>query len=382
MAPSWGQTTRKGDKVYFHVYNWPAADTALHIAKHSDAAPFTLTNPRVLGSAQSVALTPSGDGYDITPSGGRTNPYSTVIEATISTAPAAVGAGTGLKAQFWNNTTATGAPAVTRTDSDINYAWRYSGSPAPTIQTDNFSARWTGDIQPRYSERYTFSTVSNGSVKVTINGQQVINAPHHSTTRTDTGSISLQAGQRYNIQVDYTALTGEAYAQLVWSSPNQRAQVVPAQHLYPDSSPQINVALGRPATQSSAPQNAAKAVDGNTNGVYAAGSVTHTGLDAHAWWQVDLGASTPINTIKINSRTDGYADRSSNASVFVSASDMTGRSYADLRADPAVWRYDIAGTPPPELTLPVAAQGRYVRVQLPGTNYLSLAEVSVYTSAN
>ncbi|MED7947532.1 galactose-binding domain-containing protein, partial [Streptomyces sp. BE303] len=80
------------------------------------------------------------------------------------------------------------------------------------------------------------------------------------------------------------------------------------------------------------------------------GSVTHTNSDANAWWQTDLGGVTPINNIKINSRTDGYRDRSNNASVFVSASDMTGRSYADLRADPTVWRYDIAGTPPAELT--------------------------------
>ncbi|MFJ4689545.1 PA14 domain-containing protein [Streptomyces sp. NPDC088789] len=287
-----------------------------------------------------------------------------------------------MKAQFWNNTTASGAPAVTRTDAGINYAWRYSGSPAPTIQTDNFSARWTGDIEPRYSERYTFSTVSNGSIKVTINGQEVINATQHSDTHTDTGGISLQAGQRYRVQVDYTAYTGEAYAQLAWSSPNQDPQVVPAARLYPEN--QINAALGRPATQSSTwgSASADRAVDGDTNGVFSGNSVTQTNADANAWWQVDLGAATPIKTIKINSRTDGYAARSADASVFVSASDMTGRSFTALRNDPTVWRYDIAGTPPAQLTIPVATQGRYVRVQLPGTNYLSLAEVSVYTPQN
>ncbi|MED7947442.1 PA14 domain-containing protein, partial [Streptomyces sp. BE303] len=316
MKPSWGQTTRKGDKVYLHVFNWPASGSGLHIAKQNTAAAFTLSNPRVLGSAQTVTLTPSGDGYDIIPSGGVTSAIDTVIETTITTAPAtATGAGTGLKAQFWNNTTATGTPAVTRTDAGINYAWRYSGSPAPTIQTDNFSARWTGEIQPQHSERYTFSTISNGKIKVTVNGQEVINAAQHSTTRTDTGGISLQAGQRYSIQVDYTAYTGEAYAQLAWSSPNQKAQVVPAAQLYP-SSQGINVALGRPATQSSTwgGASAALAVDGNTNGLFFSGSVTHTNSDANAWWQTDLGGVTPINNIKINSRTDGYRDRSNNAS--------------------------------------------------------------------
>ena len=34
--------------------------------------------------------------------------------------------------------------------------------------------------------------------------------------------------------------------------------------------------------------------------------------------------------------------------------------------------------PSPSTTIPVGAQGRYVRVQLTGTNYLSLAEVQIY----
>jgi hypothetical protein len=36
-------------------------------------------------------------------------------------------------------------------------------------------------------------------------------------------------------------------------------------------------------------------------------------------------------------------------------------------------------TPNPSLTIPATgAQGRYVRIQLSGTNYLSLAEMQVY----
>jgi hypothetical protein len=39
-------------------------------------------------------------------------------------------------------------------------------------------------------------------------------------------------------------------------------------------------------------------------------------------------------------------------------------------------RHEI-GVPMPSATIPLTAQGRYVRVQLNGTNYLSLAEVQV-----
>jgi hypothetical protein len=52
-----------------------------------------------------------------------------------------------------------------------------------------------------------------------------------------------------------------------------------------------NVALNKTATQSSTHSSgaaASRAVDGNTDGVFANGSVTHTNSDANAWWHVDL----------------------------------------------------------------------------------------------
>ena len=63
-----------------------------------------------------------------------------------------------------------------------------------------------------------------------------------------------------------------------------------------------NLALGKPATQSStlpgyATAGAASAVDGNTDGSFFDGSVTATNLDPNAWWQVDLGASAAVSSI-------------------------------------------------------------------------------------
>jgi hypothetical protein len=60
-----------------------------------------------------------------------------------------------------------------------------------------------------------------------------------------------------------------------------------------------NLALNKPATQSSDPfgGHAGKAVDGNTDGNWANGSVTATNSDAQAWWQVGLG-QVPIGAIR------------------------------------------------------------------------------------
>src|SRR5207248_115843 len=74
----------------------------------------------------------------------------------------------------FSNSTLSGTPAASRTDSTVNYAWRGEGSPAANIPTDNFSSRWTGSIEPRFSEPYTFTTVSDDGVRSWVDGQLLI----------------------------------------------------------------------------------------------------------------------------------------------------------------------------------------------------------------
>jgi putative heme-binding domain-containing protein len=69
-----------------------------------------------------------------------------------------------------------------------------------------------------------------------------------------------------------------------------------------------NVALKGKATQSSTAYNAPaeRAIDGNTDGSFAAGSSTHTRENEfHPWWQVDLGVDYPIDRVVVWNRTDG-----------------------------------------------------------------------------
>ncbi len=149
------------------------------------------------------------------------------------------------------------------------------------------------------------------------------------------------------------------------------------------AAPGPSLSQGKTATQSTIDFSgaASRAVDGNTNGVYTAGSTTHTANEANAWWQVDLGASYAISHVMLWNRADCCADRLANFYVFVSSTDLAGRSYSSILADGSVWRYQVAGQAPASLSVPVATSGRYVRVQLAGTGILSLAEVQVFEGA-
>jgi alpha-L-fucosidase len=229
--PSWGAASlASGGKLYLSVYSWPGAGKPLHL-KALD--PFTITGARVLGSDQAVTWKAAGDGYDITPSGSSTNSLATVIELSISTTAPQAGSGTGLRAQYWDNPSFSGTAKVTRTDPTLNFAWRAKGSPAAGIPTDNFSARWTGFVQPEYTDTYTFLTVSDDTVKVWIDGKVVIDntSPHEGAVNKAT--VSLQAGKQYSIRVDHTDRGGEAHLKLLWASPNVGQQIVPASQLYP-----------------------------------------------------------------------------------------------------------------------------------------------------
>jgi Bacterial Ig-like domain/F5/8 type C domain len=152
------------------------------------------------------------------------------------------------------------------------------------------------------------------------------------------------------------------------------------------TAPRVNLALNKPATQSttlpvpgSVDGNFAfRAVDGNTNGNYNQADGTHTTNEYRPWWQVDLGAVQAIQDIQVWNRTDCCTDRLSNYWLLVSDTPFVSGDLDAVRNQAGVSAYYIAPTSPPMQNFRVNRTGRYVRVQLGGQNYLSLAEVQVW----
>jgi hypothetical protein len=119
----------------------------------------------------------------------------------------------------------------TRVDSTIDFDWN-SGSPSSLLEGDNFSARWTGQVQPKYSETYTFSTFSDDGVRLWIDGQLLIdNWTVHAPTENQ-GQITLQAGQLYDIKLEYFENTGRAVSKFSWFSLSQTKEIIPQSQLY------------------------------------------------------------------------------------------------------------------------------------------------------
>ncbi len=142
----------------------------------------------------------------------------------------------GLKGEYFRGV-ATGQPVHVRIDARPDFQWG-GGSPAPGVSED-FTARWTGALLPRYSEEYVFDGWGDDSVTVTIGGRKVIE-------RGGEGRMTLEAGRYYPIQIDLVDGSGGAAMQIFWRSQSQSREILPADCLtpFPPGSEQAETVVG------------------------------------------------------------------------------------------------------------------------------------------
>jgi len=179
----------------------------------------------------SVAWSSDGSKLAYDGQGGNLQIVLAPLSMTPTPPPSSAG-GTGLFGQFFDNADLTGFK-LNRVDPTVNFTWG-SGSPDPSIDANTFSARWTGQIIPQFSETYTFYTQSDDGVRLWVNDTLLINNwTDHSSTE-DSATIALTANFRYNIKLEYYDNTFSSTIRLSWSSPSQPKQVVPQDRLFPN----------------------------------------------------------------------------------------------------------------------------------------------------
>ena len=120
--------------------------------------------------------------------------------------------------------------ALRRIDPQINFTW---GEPDPSIGENNFSVRWTADLEAAFTERYTFYTNTDDGARLWVDGKQLVNDWNDHGAEENSGTIDLVAGQFYSIVMEYYENGGGAVAQLSWSSPHTPKQLIPQAALSP-----------------------------------------------------------------------------------------------------------------------------------------------------
>ncbi len=159
----------------------------------------------------------------------------------------------GLSAEYFDNADLTGS-VFTRIDPWVDFAWG-GGSPDPKLGVDTFSVRWTGQVQPKTSEVYTFFTDSDDGVRLWVDGKLVIDRWNDHALTTDQASVSLVAGRRYDVKLEYYENAWDAQIGLQWSSPTVPKQVIPASALFAMAAPVVPVNAAPVAVGDSAVTN-------------------------------------------------------------------------------------------------------------------------------
>jgi hypothetical protein len=266
--------------------------TGIKVMRSNDGGvTFSQIGPNIVFNATSYADTTASAGtvytYELLTYGPAGNSQPSNV-ATVTTD----GNGAGLTGTYFSDDSL-GNAVLTRIDPTINFNWA-DASPDASIDADHFSARWTGQVQAKFSEDYTFIVNADDGVRLWVNGNLVIDqwsalpdlygdinhdgrvdffdlsqilATKYNTgqaatyeegdingdgvvdffditelfsanwqtsqqPRTSTATVTLQAGQKYDITLEYFQQTGLASAQLQWSSPSTPLQIIPQSQLY------------------------------------------------------------------------------------------------------------------------------------------------------
>lgn len=163
-----------------------------------------------------------------------------------------IGSGTGLSGNYFNGMNFE-TSVFNRVDATINFDWAFT-APNPSVNPDQFSVRWRGKIQPKYSGEYTFYVTSNNGRRLWINDQLIVDGWIDDTGEYR-GKISLVAGQKYDIKLEYFENSSAATCKLEWSNFLQGREVIPMSQFYESTlgiqNPQIspNIIMINPVDQ-------------------------------------------------------------------------------------------------------------------------------------
>ncbi len=118
---------------------------------------------------------------------------------------------------------------------EINEDWGIE-APFSGLPMDNFTARWTGTIEPRFVGPTTLHFTSDDQARIYVNGALVLDDWEAHAENERAVTLELSAA-RHTIRVDYRDVTHVAVARMHWSSPCQPRQIVPAVQLYEPNLP-------------------------------------------------------------------------------------------------------------------------------------------------
>lgn len=132
------------------------------------------------------------------------------------------GQGHGLTGEYYLGEGLVGQPIASRTDSTVDFNWDADSARPDNIPHEHFSIRWTGNVTAPVTGEYRFGVDADDGCRLFVNGKLIIDNWVPWGNGVLFGTIGLQAGQTYTLELQYYQAAGHAYTHLTWIPPNQK----------------------------------------------------------------------------------------------------------------------------------------------------------------
>ncbi len=132
-------------------------------------------------------------------------------------APKSAPESNGLDMEYFNNTDFNGTPVYTAIGDNLSVYW-HNLSPAPGVNSDNFSVRWTGTITAPVTGEYEFNLNADDYARLYLNNELLIDrwGDDKRTQAATSRKINMAAGQPVPIRLEFAEVEDIAYINLKW----------------------------------------------------------------------------------------------------------------------------------------------------------------------
>jgi hypothetical protein len=117
------------------------------------------------------------------------------------------------RGEYYANRTLSGQPSLIRQEAKLDFDWGRK-SPSSRIPADNFSARWTTNIQFE-GDLYLFKVVADDGVRLYVDDKLVIDSWKDSAGAERTAQVRLSKGL-HGLRLEYYERAGLAKVRLSW----------------------------------------------------------------------------------------------------------------------------------------------------------------------
>jgi len=123
----------------------------------------------------------------------------------------------GLRGEYFDNPTFTGAPRLVRIDSQIAFGWTLN-APGRGIPFDWYSVRWTGTLSVPVGGIHHLGVEGNDGYRLSVDGKVIVDDWEKRGYSTHLADVHLAPGSTHAIALEYFETTGNARVKLAWDA--------------------------------------------------------------------------------------------------------------------------------------------------------------------